>query len=355
MKVALLVPLPPPMGGIGTWALRLKEVMPKECEMVFVDEGLIGGREFFGENAKKNLFDEVKRCLRIWRDLKRTLKDPDVTVVHSNIPAVPGGMLRELLCAHIAHSSKRRFVIHYHSTVSSSVSSKLSDFLLRRLSNAADEIIVLNENSRDFVAARSKTPIRLIPNFVSGNELDEHITVRPSITNALYVGGVCEEKGIYDYLDIARCFPDITFTAIGKIEEGVAEAAPSNVVLTGPQNHDAVHTALMKADVFFFLSHYVHEGFSVALTEAMAAGLPCVVTDWAANKDMIGSEGGVVVNVGDTDAAAAGLERMRSMQIRETMSRRNIETVLSAYSQDKVVPQYLDVYHDVLGSAGSRR
>ena len=355
MKVALLVPLPPPMGGIGTWAMRLKDVIPKECEVVFVNEGLIGGREFFGEKSKKNLFDEIRRCRRIWRDLKRTLMDPDVSVVHSNIPAVPGGMLRELVCAHIAHSRKRRFVIHYHSTVSSSVSSKLSEFLLRRLSDTADEVIVLNEKSREFVAARSKTPMRLIPNFVSGNELDEHIVVRPSVTNALYVGGVCEEKGIYDYLNIARRFPDITFTAIGKIEEGVAEAAPSNVVLTGPLDHDAVHQALMKSDVFFFLSHYVHEGFSVALTEAMAAGLPCIVTDWAANKDMIGSEGGTVVGVGDTDAAAVGLERMRSMPLRESMSRRNIETVDAAYSQDVVVPQYLDVYRDVLGEgAGSR-
>lgn len=351
MKVALLVPLPPPMGGIGTWALRLKEVMPKDCEVVFVNEGLVGGREFFGEKAKKNLFDEIRRCLRIWRDLKHTLEDKDVAVVHSNIPAVPGGMLRELMCAHIAHSRKCKFVIHYHSTVSSSVSSRLPDYLLRRLSDAADEIIVLNEKSRDFVAARSRTPIRLIPNFVSGNELVEHIEVRPTLANALYVGGVCEEKGIYDYLEVAKRFPDITFTAIGKIEEGVAEAAPSNVVLTGPQSHDAVHKALMKSDVFFFMSHYVHEGFSVALTEAMAAGLPCIVTDWAANKDMIGSDGGVVVPVGDVDAAASGLESMRIAEKRAAMSHRNIGKVRAAYSQDKVVPQYLAVYREVLGLA----
>ena len=348
MKVALLVPLPPPTGGIGTWALRVKAEMKGDCEVVFVDEGLVGGREFFGENSKKKISDEWVRCKRIWKDLWRTLDDSEIKIVHSNIPAVPGGMLRELVCAFIAKIRRRKFVIHFHSTVSSSVDSSLTAFLLKRICAAADAVVVLNEKSRSYVSYATRTPIILIPNFVSSAELNENRIVRDVVNTAIYVGGVCEEKGIYDFLAVARLFPDVRFVAIGKVEEGVKESAPSNVDLTGPMDHELVKREMDKADLFFFLSHYQHEGFSVALTEAMAAGLPCIVTDWAANADMIGNEGGAVISPGDIEAAKKAVLDLWGTEARVAASTANVEKVKSNYLSATVLDSMTEMYKRLL-------
>lgn len=346
--VALLAPLPPPTGGIGTWALRVKEAMPKECEITFVNEGLVGGREFFGEKSKKKLSDEWMRCQRIWRDLESVLSTGEIDIVHANIPAVPGGILRELRCAQIAHAHNCKFIVHWHSTVSQSVNSRVTEALLKRICDVADAIIVLNEKSRSYVEARTNTPVYLLPNFVSDEELAEGSSIRSSIETCLYVGGVCEDKGIYDFMGLAARFPNITFKAIGKIEEGVADAAPKNVVLTGPLDHAKVKTAMAESDVFAFLTHYQHEGFSVALTEAMAAGLPCIATDWAANADMIGISGGAIVAPGDIDAGEQALLSMMGQDVRKSMSISNLSKVKDCYTAERVLTDMLGVYHEVL-------
>lgn len=350
-KVALLAPLPPPTGGIGTWALRVEAAMPGGCDVTLVDEGLVGGREFFGEKSKKKLSDEWKRCRRIWNDLETVLSAGNIDIVHANIPAVPGGILRELRCAQIAHAHGCKFIIHWHSTVSQSVDSPITEALLRRICNLADAVIVLNEKSHQYIAARTKTPVYLLPNFVSEVELHDRAPVREEVSSCLYVGGVCKDKGIYDFLGIAERFPNISFKAIGKLEDGVAEAAPPNVTLTGPLDHIEVESAMREADVFFFLTHYQHEGFSVALTEAMAAGLPCIATDWAANADMLGESGGSIVLPGDVDSGARALTVMMGKDIREAMSCSNWTKARENYSATKVLGELLRIYREVLATS----
>ena len=102
MKAVLLAPLPPPSGGIASWAKRMQTVKLKnDWNVVIVDEKVIGGRDIFGANMRKNIPTEMKRCLKIWRDLWKSLNDHEVKVVHSNIPAGFTGMLREIsLCLH---------------------------------------------------------------------------------------------------------------------------------------------------------------------------------------------------------------------------------------------------------------
>lgn len=85
-KVCILAPVPPPAGGIGAWTIRMMNASLKnDWEVVVVDEQVMGGRTNFGSTAKAHLGIEIRRCFKIWKDLWKTLKDPDVRVVHSCI------------------------------------------------------------------------------------------------------------------------------------------------------------------------------------------------------------------------------------------------------------------------------
>ncbi len=347
MKAVLLAPTPPPAGGIANWTFRMMNATLKNGWSVsVVDEKVIGGREVFGNGTKKNLFIELKRCITIWKNLSRELKSPEAVVVHSCIPSATLSMLREYVCACITKSKKRKFITHFRCTVPNTTKGKLGIFLLKRLCNKSDMLILLNKQSVDFIADITNTPTVLIPNFIEETEICDNHIIKPFIEKVLYVGGVIESKGCIDVIEVAKHFPEIEFRMVGRADEDIIKSAEKlgNVVLTGVKNKAEIQQEMKNADVFMFLSYFSGEGFSNALAEAMAAGLPCIVTDWAANADMIEDRGGIVVPIKSPNAAVNALKAMSDAELRKQSSAFNIQKVVNYYSEKTVVSQYVDCY-----------
>jgi len=347
-KVILLAPTPPPVGGIAMWTSRmLKAELKNGWQVDVVDEKLIGKREVHGDKTQRNLLQEVKRCFRIWGDLHKKLADPDAQVVHSCIPANTLPILREYVCACITKLHKRKFVVHFRCTVPNMVKSKLNKFMLKRICNISDCVMLLNQQSVDFVSPLTKTKLLLIPNFVDGAEIVEEHATRETLSRVLYVGGVIEDKGCMEIMQVAKQYPQVEFCLVGKAEEKVAQAAAQlpNVTLPGVMDREQLRQEMAQADVFLFLSH--SEGFSNALAEAMAGGLPCLVTDAGANKDMVEDKGGIVVPIKAPDEAIRALEKMMPAAVRRKMSAFNIEKTTTAYMDKAVLAQYVDCYESL--------
>lgn len=349
-KVILLAPTPPPVGGIAIWTSRMMKAQLKNgWQVTVVDEKILGKREMFGDKTKRDLFMEIKRCFRIWRALNRELKDPCVKVAHACIPANTLPILREYGCACITKLHKRKFIVHFRCTVPNMVESRFNRFMLKRICNMSDCVMLLNQQSVDYVAALTKTPVALIPNFVDGAEIAQTHQIREKLTRVLYVGGVVETKGCLDLLEVAKQFPDVEFRFVGKTEEKISRVAAElpNVTLLGVMDREQLRQEYAQADVFAFLTYFAGEGFSNALAEAMAAGLPCLVTDWAANKDMVEDKGGFVVPIKSPAAAAQALQNMMPEEIRQVQSAFNIEKIKTAYADEIVLAQYVDCYESV--------
>ena len=354
MKAVLLAPTPPPAGGIAGWTVRMMHAELKNgWEVAVVDEKTLGSRQVFGQAGKRSLTDEWKRCRRIWHDLREALKDPEAKVVHSCIPSVTTAMLREWVCAGITRRRGRKFIIHFRCTVPNTTRGRLGNFMLKRLCARSDLVLSLNRQSSDFLAKVTKTPVTLIPNFISADELREGRETREKLETVVYVGGLVEDKGVYDCLEVARQLPEVTFRFVGAGDDAFRRRAEElglrNAVFTGAKDRKGVREELDAADAFLFLTYFRGEGFSNALCEAMAAGLPCVATDWAANADMIGEEGGAVVPVHGAAQAAEALRRMAPRGVRRAMSEANLRKVREAYTDTAVLGQYVDAYERLLG------
>lgn len=351
MKTVLLAPTPPPVGGIANWTLRMMNAKLKNGWTVsVVDEKVIGGREVFGNGRRKNFFIETKRCLNIWKNLKKELKDSGAAVVHSCIPSATLSMLREYVCACITKRRKRKFIIHFRCTVPNTAKGRFANFVLKKLCDKSDMVFLLNRQSVNYLKVLTDTPIELIPNFIEEEEICESHHIRPQIETVLYVGGVIKTKGCADIVDVARQFPEIKFKMIGRADEEIKKYAEGteNVIFAGVKNRDEIREEMKNADVFMFLSYFSAEGFSNALAEAMAAGLPCIVTDWAANADMIEDKGGFVVPVQSPNTAVAALKKLSDPEIREQYSRFNIQKSKEAYSAEAIVSRYVDCYETVI-------
>lgn len=352
MKTVLLAPTPPPVGGISNWTLRMINANFKNGWTVsVVDEKVIGNREVFGNGNKRNLLIEIKRCFRIWQNLKKELKDPTAAVVHSCIPSATLSMLREYVCACITKRRKRKFIIHFRCTVPNTTQGRLANFVLKKLCRKSDMIFLLNQQSVDYLKPITDTQIELIPNFINENEICENHHIKPQIETVLYVGGVIKTKGCANIIDIARQFPEITFKLIGRADEEIKKYASGleNVLFTGVKSKLEICEEMKRADVFMFLSYFPGEGFSNALAEAMAAGLPCIVTDWAANADMIeDGKGGRIVPIKSSQKAIQALGEMSDPSFRKQCSDFNINKVIRQYSEKCIVSQYVDCYEKLL-------
>ena len=346
-KVVLLAPTPPPVGGIAGWTMRMLEANLKNGWRVeVVDEKLLGNTETFGEGSKRHLSDEIKRTYRIWSNLCTKLKDKDVRVVHSCIPSTTFAMIREYICAVITHRKKRKFIMHFRCTTPNTTQGEVGYFVFKKLCKISDHIIVLNTSSLDHVKSVCNTSVEIIPNFVDVSEINKNKVIEKELKVALYVGGVIETKGCSIICDIAKYFPKIQFRMVGKAEQSIINKASllPNVVLTGPKNKNEVKEELRRADVFLFFSHFRGEGFSNSLAEAMAYGIPCIATDWAANADMIENKGGIVVGVDNVEDALKAISAELNYELRKSQSMFNLNKVLNSYTSDIVLDMYVDCY-----------
>jgi glycosyltransferase involved in cell wall biosynthesis len=109
--------------------------------------------------------------------------------------------------------------------------------------------------------------------------------------------------------------------------------------------HD-VDAVLRAADFFVLPSR--REGFSYALLEAMARGLPAVVSDAPGNAEAVGDTGFVVAR-GDTPGFAAAFRRMLDPAARKSMAARSRARVQGRFRVDEMVTRTRLVYDEATG------
>ena len=99
---------------------------------------------------------------------------------------------------------------------------------------------------------------------------------------------------------------------------------------------------LNMADIYAFPSF--REGLSVALMEAMSAGLPCIVSKIRGNVDLImNNKGGYLCDPDDTDAFAEKIRELSDINQRIRMAKYN-RSVMKNFDIHKVMRKMMDVY-----------
>lgn len=114
---------------------------------------------------------------------------------------------------------------------------------------------------------------------------------------AVYVGNVTAMKGIHYLLQAAEHLRDkVHLTVVGSYDNSdhFFDSYVDVCTFVGRVPHKSVQEYLKKADVFVFPS--LGEGLSLAVLEAMACGLPCIVSENSGANDAIREgENGFVV------------------------------------------------------------
>ncbi len=333
-------------GGIATWT---NAYLNENCSGIFnctlINTAQIGKRREQG-NSKINIAEEFVRTENIFKSLARNLKENNFDVAHINTSCGPLGLIRDYFCVNKIKKNNIPVVVHFHCDIPFWVKNKGSLYFLKRLADKADKLLVLCDNSKEFLKNTTGKESEKIPNFVNeGLCLKEHRKIKETINKILFVGYVQPEKGVYEIYELAEQFKDKEFILAGEVRADISETQkPDNVKHLGRVDKEGVISLLDESDLFLFPTH--SEGFSMSLAEAMSRGVPSVATNAGANLDMLEDMGGRVVKIGDVGAMKAAVFELEDASVRLEMSEWCINKVRSTYTTPIILKRLGEIYSE---------
>ncbi len=244
------------------------------------------------------------------------------------------------------------------------------------LRNLCDAVLAVSPQVRDYCIEQDGVPASKIRTMFNGVDLKAAVPLenREALRRQLGIGertpvivnvaNIRKVKGLDVLVEASRLVckrhPDALFLIAGKELEGeYFQQLQSRIALLGLEKNfrflgprKDVFTLLGISDVFCLPSR--SEGFSNALIEAMAAGLPCVATDVGGNREVVQEgESGFIVNNEDWNALS---ERMICLLDDPTraaaMGRRGQAIARSNFTVEAMMEQLVGVYDELLAARG---
>ena len=339
MKVLLVSPLPPPVGGIASWTVDYLNY----CEKIGVDVTLINSaiKGSRAENvAKRSLAEELKRCLETRKEIKKALKEKH-DVLHYCASCSMVGLIRDFV---LLFGLKIPVVYHCHCDLSVLINNSISKTFFGLICKKASSVFALNSASLKTSKGYTENSIYM-PNFAL--ELyEEKKEINEEFKKILFVGRVTKEKGIRELISASEQLPEKEFIIVGPADdEDIVFPEGGNITVLGKKSHNEAIEIMKQSDALILPSY--HEGFPLSVLEGMSCGLPIIATNVGAISDMIGTEGGILIEKENSSQIVDAIKAMESKAVREKMSAYNIDKVKNDYLIDAVIKQITDVYEHV--------
>jgi glycosyltransferase involved in cell wall biosynthesis len=257
----------------------------------------------------------------------------------------------------IGRLAGKKIVLHIHGALFKEFyvgSSRFAQNLIQRFIKMCGVIIVLSPSWERFFAAF----VDVHKIFVVENGIDLKPFARQGEKSdgfaILHMGEVSERKGIYDLIKVIEVLKekqlDFHFEIVGPGElQNVATIIERNgltehIRLRGPRYGEQRYQYFRRAHCFVLASY--GEGLPIALIEALAAGLPVVVTSVGGVPDVIapGRHGFLCQPGKITEIADALTTLIKSVPLRDQMAQDNREYAYNHFDIKKCADRISQIY-----------
>lgn len=170
-----------------------------------------------------------------------------------------------------------------------------------------------------------------------------------STLQVITVGGIRKQKNPQQFANIAKVLKqhNIQFTWVGNGEsEDIDLLKEAGVEVTGWLTADEVKQKLSESDIYLQTSLW--EGMPISVIEAMAAGLPCVVSNIPGNTDCVEhDQDGYIYN--SEDEATDFIKSFKASSKLIAFSKASRKTAENRFSIDIFIKKLTDFYQSQLG------
>jgi glycosyltransferase involved in cell wall biosynthesis len=352
----LMVSVGPLYGGAETYYVKLAKMLAERFDLaaLVVDPKLCNQLRALGITTWKiggnRPVRAISRYLGIAISLSRAIRGFKPAVVHLNgqgesylapvcwLLGVPAITTRHSALDNCISAFKRYLVIGSLRTVKRIVC--VSSVLMRQLAGVLDE-----------------TKLLVIPNWIDPvPQALPYLPPRPGeVFRLLYVGRLIREKGIFDLIEAVRQLGNVSLSIVG---EG-ADAKEASVCASGLPI--TFHGFQADCSPFYRDAHLLvfpsyREGQGLVPIEAMAHGLPCLLSDILVNRESADHEQAAeLFKCGNVeDLARKIIVLHNSPQRLSCLSASGLEHVHRLYTRERVRDLYFEVFEGVIAqhSAG---
>jgi glycosyltransferase involved in cell wall biosynthesis len=371
LKILLVSPLPPPLGGIGIWTTAiLAEAKNHDDISIHHIDISPRWRAVYDIHSWKRL---IGGSIQLARDLYGVVisfikEKPDVMHLTTSGQFA---VMRDYLMLSLGNAFHVPSIYHIHMGRIPEISSNGSKewafmkMALRKCSIA----LVIDPNSKealDIVLPDIRT--QMMPNFIEISDLGKHTQDPHQSLSVLYIGHVFPTKGIAELVG-AWCALDpslAVLTIAGPFDPSFKHALEleiqrkgcRSIAFLGGQSHQQALDLIAAADVIILPSYT--EGFPNVVLEAMAAGKPIIASRVGAIPEMLGWEEGdpcgILIPPKDEQAIIMALQQLlENPQLRITLGMRARLRVTEQYSLEKRFANLIQLWQSIAESKPFRK
>lgn len=322
------------------------------------------GTVFYNQHCYRNPFAIKDNWIAYKNTCKLLSEHPEIEVIHCNTPV--GGIVGRLS----GRKFKKKVIYTVHGfhfyKGAPLINCTIFKWLEQWLAHYTDAIITINHE--DYEAAQKlhyKKGRRAyyVPGVgvnlevfndvvVDRNKKLSELGIPVEASVGIVVGDLNDNKNVET---IIKALPKtnndfhVLICGVGPNKDSIMELATrlgiaERVHLLGFRKD--VKELLKISDVYLFASK--REGLPRSTMEAMASGLPCVVSDIRGNRDLIDEKGGFLIGVQDVDGYAEAMNKLLdSCEMRNRMGDYNKVKILE-FDIKNVTKQMINVFQDIL-------
>jgi len=366
-NILIIGPVAPPVGGMTVSLNNLITSALKEKYNIFVLD-ITGYRS---RNKTANIFLGIRYQAYLIFKLICILIKKKPCIVHVQMASFFNFYRRSIdiiICKLfgkkvILHLRGANFVEFFNK------SSLLGKCFIKFILNISDKVISLSKFWHDFlVGIMNPETIATVPNgvicsdFKLVNNKKEELGFPDSHIFVLFMGPIGKRKGAFDILDaisiVTYKIKDVSFIFSGfgefkgELEQFSDLAKQKNLTayvkyvgdIFGQEKYDYY----LSSDVFVLPSYA--ENLPNSLVEAMAAGLPVVVSDVGAIPEIVeDGVNGFIIKPGNINAIADRIIKLANdSNLRKSMGQRNLKLAKEKYDMPIIAEKIDKVYQELL-------
>lgn len=347
-------PLPPAIGGMATVIDDIsRSSLVHDVELVLFDSGK-------RTPEGRSVWQAIKARFTLWRDWWQALHPSARTIAHIHTCSGLTYFLDGLYML-LARLRGVPVVMHVHGARFDAFLDGLSRprlLLARFVARRAARVVVLSGEWQEKLSSRLPgARLTVIENGVA--EAPVVAVEKPTgVITVLFLGNLCQRKGVWDLVACAPTLPsEVHLVFVGGEEDlGImeelkarirAEQLESRITLAGPAVGAAKFKWLRVADIFVLPSYA--EGVPISMLEALAVGLPAVLTPVGGIPSVL-RDGvhAVFVQPDDPAALAQAITRLAHDPIlRMRLGEAARQHVLGNFGIERSAHKYLQLYGEL--------